>query len=143
MTLVINNTVGGAFGLPVTYLGYTALAISALFGLLVFKSDVTWWQKWVFWVLNSLIIFCVAMGSNTTVRQIQTAAPRTALYILSAPAFAQSTDTSQAIQGVQGITKTPNLTSQQKLDAIQEQLRAAGQTDLPAQGNSFFKQWKF
>lgn len=63
LTLMITNTLGSSFGAP---LAWTALAISALFGLVVLVTNAPIWQRSVFWILNSLIIFCVAMGSNTT-----------------------------------------------------------------------------
>jgi len=137
LTVLINNALAGAFGLPGNYLGYSALAISALFATLVLVGGVPLVQRIVFYVLNTLIIFCVAMGSNTTVRELRNTSA-TAM-MLVAPAYAGSTLTSpgRVLQDVEGLTGNPSLSDAQKLNQIQQQLRDA----QPQSG--FFRDWSF
>ena len=66
LTLLMTNSLALAFGIPLDYLGYAALAISALFAALVIAGSIPLHQRIVYRVLNTLIIFCVAMGSNVT-----------------------------------------------------------------------------
>ena len=62
ITLLITNTLAAQFGAPPNY---TGLGISCLFGLIVFAATSTvLWLRLVFWVLNSLIIFSIALGTN-------------------------------------------------------------------------------
>jgi choline-glycine betaine transporter len=145
LTVLINNALAGAFGLPGNYLGYSALAISALFATLVLTAGVPLIQRIVFYVLNTLIIFCVAMGSNSTVRELRNTSATTAL-MLVAPAYAGSTFTSpgQVLQNVEGITGNPSLSDTQKLDQIQQQLQDAHSQGVVRPGGSgFFRNWGF
>ncbi|MDR3525597.1 MAG: hypothetical protein P4L66_16015 [Acetobacteraceae bacterium] len=64
ITMLIANTLAKNFGLPPSYIG---LALSFLFGLLVMASARKWWIQGIYYVLNSLIIFCVAFGSGNLV----------------------------------------------------------------------------
>jgi hypothetical protein len=43
---------------------YTGLVLSFVFGLLVLVVDRKWWVRFIYWVINSLIIFCVAFGAS-------------------------------------------------------------------------------
>jgi hypothetical protein len=62
ITLLITNTLAAQFAAPPNY---TGLGISCLFGLIVFAATSTvLWLRLVFWVLNSLIIFSIALGTN-------------------------------------------------------------------------------
>jgi hypothetical protein len=63
LTMLITNTLAAQFALPPNW---TGLGLSFLFGLIVFWSTSTprKLQKFVLYVLNSLIIFSVALGSN-------------------------------------------------------------------------------
>src|SRR5437763_11205169 len=64
ITMLITNTLAAQFGAPPNY---TGLMISFLFGLIVFAATLTTlWLRLVFWVLNSLIIFSIALGTNQT-----------------------------------------------------------------------------
>src|SRR5215813_13052417 len=62
LTMMITNALGGAFSVP---RATTALLLSFVFGMLVLVSDKRIPVKVVFYVLNSLIIFCVANGANS------------------------------------------------------------------------------
>ena len=62
ITMAVTNALGNAFELPHSW---TALVISALFGLLVGIPElVPLLRKGLYFVLNSLIIFSMATGAN-------------------------------------------------------------------------------
>lgn len=63
VTMLIANALWVAFSLPPRW---TSLALSFLVGLVVFvaKGSVPAWQRTVYYVLNSLIIFSVSIGTN-------------------------------------------------------------------------------
>ncbi len=61
MTMMITNALAQNFDLPRAYSG---LALSFTFGLLVLAASKTLISKAVFYVLNSLVIFCVAAGAS-------------------------------------------------------------------------------
>jgi len=62
LTMTISNALWLEFGLPQKYVG---IAISFLIGVLIVFSDkalIKFWQRLVFCVLNSLLIFSIAAG---------------------------------------------------------------------------------
>lgn len=61
--MLITNALSSQFGLMPNY---TGLVISFMFGLIVFKSKgkIKKWERGVFYCLNSLVIFSIAMGAN-------------------------------------------------------------------------------
>lgn len=60
--MVITNTLHAQFGLPSNW---TGLIVSFLLGLVVFTAtNVAILPRTAFWIINSLIIFSVALGSN-------------------------------------------------------------------------------
>lgn len=61
ITMMITNALAQNFELP---RAYTGLALSFTIGLLVLVAAKTLIAKVVFYVLNSLVIFCVAAGAN-------------------------------------------------------------------------------
>ena len=63
VTMLIANALWVAFSLPPRW---TSLALSFLLGLLVFVATtrVPVWQRAVYYLLNSLIIFSVSIGTN-------------------------------------------------------------------------------
>jgi hypothetical protein len=61
LTMMITNALVQQF--PVEP-GYAGLGVSFLFGTLIFSSKGRLWTRCVYYVLNSLTIFCVAMGAN-------------------------------------------------------------------------------
>ena len=66
MTMAITNVVSGQFGIAAPGPSYVGLGLSFLFGLLVWASkDTPLLARLVYYVLNSLVIFVVAVGSNT------------------------------------------------------------------------------
>jgi hypothetical protein len=63
-TMLITNALCSQF--PALQPRWTALAISFAFGLLVFSAsmDMAAWQRLLYYVFNSLIIFSVGVGTN-------------------------------------------------------------------------------
>ena len=62
VTMLIANTLWVAFGFPPRW---TSLVLSFVLGLLVFvATGAPVWQRVVYYVVNSLIIFSVSMGTN-------------------------------------------------------------------------------
>ena len=64
VTMLIANALWVAFGLPPRW---TSLMLSFVLGLLVFvgrSGGVPGWQRTVYYLLNSLIIFSVSIGTN-------------------------------------------------------------------------------
>jgi hypothetical protein len=63
VTMLIANALWVAFSLPPRW---TSLVLSFLLGLLVFVATtrVPVWQRAVYYLLNSLIIFSVSIGTN-------------------------------------------------------------------------------
>jgi len=82
LTMMITNALSTNFDTP---RAYTGLALSFIFGLLVLIAENRWWIKAIYYVLNSLVIFCVAVGANA----VGTSKTNVSLAI-SGPAYAQS-----------------------------------------------------
>lgn len=75
MTMGITNALSAQFNILAPGPAYVGLAISFLFGLCVFSNkEMRVPTKLAFWVLNSLIIFMVAAGSNSVGREASGAA---------------------------------------------------------------------
>jgi len=62
VAMMISNTLVHAFGLPPAW---SALVLSFLLGSIVWVASVSLLRGTVYYVLNSLIIFSVAFGTNT------------------------------------------------------------------------------
>lgn len=146
-TLLITNALGSTFGLP---LGYVALLISGLFGLSVaaLAAGVPVWQRGVFFVLNTLIIFCVAMGSNSAGQKVSEARATNVTVSFVTAAYAQDGSSgmpaaSEVIKDVEAITENPSLTAEEKLEAITEQLDMAGPQPAAEKPQGFFQLWNF
>ncbi len=88
VTMLIANALWVAFGLPPRW---TSLVLSLLLGLLVFVAKgggVPLWQRALYYVLNSLIIFSVSIGTNYVgVGLTQPLAPRSSAIEPAAHAF--------------------------------------------------------
>lgn len=85
LTMMMANALAVNFAAP---RAWTGLALSFVFGLLVLASTKTLLLKGIYYVLNSLVIFCVAVGANGFALQ---AGPQpVALFSLTTPAFAQA-----------------------------------------------------
>lgn len=76
LTMLITNALAKQFDLPGNW---TGLSVSFLFGLLVFGAALSLAQRLMFYVINSLIIFSVAVGANSAGQQIQQPQAKTVL----------------------------------------------------------------
>jgi len=66
VTMAITNTFAAQFKLIEPWPAAVALTVSFLLGLLVMAAKaMPYWQRFIYYVLNSLIVFTVAVGSNT------------------------------------------------------------------------------
>lgn len=83
LTMMITNSLGVSFSIP---RALTALILSFVFGLLVLVADKSVVVKAIFYVLNSLVIFCVANGANGLGAQTRQALNS----VLVTPAVAQT-----------------------------------------------------
>lgn len=149
VTMMITNVLCTLFAIPVAL---TGLAISALFGTLVVVSAGSLFRKSIYYVLNSLIIFCVAMGSGTIAYDIERKAALrqiTLSYAGSARAQTLSDDGTTSehyINALEKITNDPTLTAAQKMKKIadfnktwnSEQL---SNLDPKHKSDGFFKSW--
>lgn len=85
ITMMIANTLWVQFALPQKW---TALLVSFLFGAIVFSvKTMPIWQRPIFYLLNSLIIFSMGVGVNTvgnTVASVESSR-ETAVYLDSNP----------------------------------------------------------
>jgi hypothetical protein len=97
MTMGITNALALQFGLDAPQPALIALILSFLFGLCVFvsaKSSIRRGVKALFWVINSLVIFTVAAGSNSIGTAASTAqatsASRSVVELLVPSAHAQT-----------------------------------------------------
>jgi hypothetical protein len=88
LTMMFTNALSSNFGLSRPHLG---LLLSFLCGLLVLVATNRWWVKSIYYVLNSLVIFCVALGANTIGSATQAASAS-----LTTAAFAQTSTTSDS-----------------------------------------------
>jgi hypothetical protein len=159
LTMMITNALATNFSLPRAWLG---LALSFVFGLLVLVAAKSMLQKAVFYVLNSLVIFCVAVGANglgTGGAPVQARA----LLLGIAPAYAQTGGTTAPAASAQAIEHCANISATvdaaQKRGASSEQIldlvrpcqsvsqdllakKAASPSNAEVSGK-FFSPWKF
>lgn len=75
MTALITASLSNQFNLPAKW---TGLVVSALFGLMAWSSAVPLWQRCLFYVLNTLVIFSVALGANSVGTAATTGRPTVA-----------------------------------------------------------------
>lgn len=69
VAMLITNTLNSQFELPQRWVG---LALSFVLGLVVFRDpDTSGWRRAVLYVVNSLVIFAMAMGTNSAGQGIQ------------------------------------------------------------------------
>jgi hypothetical protein len=92
MTMMITNALATNFDMPRAWMG---LVLSFVFGLLVLVSTKGLLVKGLFYVLNSLVIFCVAVGANGLGAA---GAPVQASLLGIGPAYAQTTAAAPSTQ---------------------------------------------
>jgi hypothetical protein len=156
MTMMITNALATNFDMPRAWMG---LVLSFVFGLLVLVSTKGLLLKGLFYVLNSLVIFCVAVGANGLGAS---GAPVHASLFGIGPAYAQAAS-AQALEHCANISAT--VEAAQKSGASGDQVLAlirpcqnlsqdilqgknsvsAPPATRPAEEASgkFFKPWKF
>jgi hypothetical protein len=70
LVMVITNALALKFDFG-QYLAHTVLLLSFIVGLVVFKDlSARWYEKIAFYILNSLIIFSIATGTNTVGKEL-------------------------------------------------------------------------
>jgi hypothetical protein len=68
MVMLIANSLGQQFDMP---LRWTAIALAFVMGTIVFADKTApAWQRAVLYLLNSLLIFSIAVGSNTVGKSV-------------------------------------------------------------------------
>jgi hypothetical protein len=151
LTMMIANALAVNFTAP---RAWTGLVLSFVFGLLVLASTKSIWQKAVYYVLNSLVIFCVAVGANGFA--VQSASQTAAYFSLTTSAFAQApakpgleycSNLSAAIAAAQkeGASNEKILELVRPCEAASQNIQKNGPspTASPAQEKRFFAPWKF
>jgi hypothetical protein len=161
LTMMITNALALNFAMPRAWIG---LGLSFVFGLLVIASARSLLQKAVFYVLNSLVIFCVAAGANGigagAAQHASLSLTTMALADEAAPASSQKqaleycSNLSGAIEAAQKANQPPDkilalvkpcqdLTQHlAKSVAVQNEI-ANPIEGVPRQTGSFFSPWKF
>lgn len=145
-TMMMANALGRAFDFNVPA---TGLIISGMFGLLVIVAGEPLVKKIVYYFLNSLVIFCVAMGSGNIAHEVAVAdAPRQETLVLVGVANAQpaSADTSvqstEMLSKIERINRDPNFSAAEKVRQMEQLLKHQAQPAPEMQKKSpFFQQW--
>ena len=160
LTMMITNALAINFSMPRAWLGLT---LSFIFGLLVLVGSKSFLQKAVFYILNSLVIFCVAVGANGIGQNAGPPArpgPVSSIFGVSA-AYAQTASTSSSKKIDQCSNIATTIAQAQKSGASDEKIvelvkpcqdlsrtikeedfLKAG-TDTPKSSTKFFVPWKF
>jgi len=137
MTMMITNALAQNFELPRAYAG---LALSFTIGLLVLVAAKTLIVKMVFYVLNSLVIFCVAVGANGLA---PAPAPPPVEHAALTGYNTASAPTDVCAAKVQAAQKAG--ASPAEIVKIVAECQKAGQTppQTPQKSRPFFGPWKF
>ena len=122
MTMLITNALCQHFPLPNDL---TGLGISFLFGLLVFVATGPFWQRSVYYLLNSLVIFCVAAGASGFGASVATQNDDPFASLIVKPAFAEDAAATDA--DTLATLKKENEALKKQIAAIQSQLKALRQ----------------
>jgi hypothetical protein len=149
LTMMITNALALNFD---THRALTGLVISFLFGALVFVAARSFLQRSVYYVVNSLIIFCVALGANTV------GAAKVASLAIAPAALAQGVDETESNARIRLLEETLRAEREaQRLKStgadqqvreieVKQQKRLEDLANSPSTdkgGKAFFKQWKF
>jgi hypothetical protein len=107
LVMMITNALAVNFNSP---RAWTGMILSFVFGMLVLASAKSLLTKAIYYVLNSLVIFCVALGSNS-IGVASTPPPRISLGIIT-QAFAETNaDSAQNPVDKATLEKCANLSS--------------------------------
>jgi hypothetical protein len=127
-TMVITNTLCQQFvQLP---LNYTGLTVSFLFGAVVFGYGASIAARVMYYAINSLIIFVVAMGSNAVGVGLE-----------------KQTRKSSEVASLETTSGTPNTFTvaaagtQPSQPGTSQQQRQTNEPPAPAEKPKFFRQW--
>lgn len=155
LTMTITNTLCGIFALPLALVPWVGLSISALFAISVLIGMTPMWKRLIFWVLNTLIVFCIAMGTgNIAFQASQTKPPQQSWLPLVSTAHAQEPNLGNLpdsyVQSIEQIVADPSLTPEQRAQRIAE-LNATAEENgwipqnrqVRAKSRGFFKPWSF
>lgn len=150
VTMLVSNAVCGVFPVP---LAATGLAISALLCTLPLASVAPLWKRSVCYVLNTLIVFSMAMGTGTLAYEASKKRPVFALsdFSLVSTAQAGAADT-RYVEELQQIFANGSLSEADRANAIAK-LNAKAQRESwfvpggapmpPNEDEGFFKRWTF
>jgi hypothetical protein len=151
LTMMITNTLHQVF--PLLPAAGTGLLISAMFGAVVLASTVPLWQRAIFYVLNTLVVFCMAMGSANLAHDASKAqpVPHTSWLSIVSAAHAQESGDDRYVTGLKRIFADPGLSEADRERAIADLNQRAqaehwlvpgGVPMPPRQASSgFFQQW--
>jgi hypothetical protein len=94
LAMVGTNALAGTFDLPPgsTYFRIISITISCLFGFAALIKSTSIFEKILYYVLNTIVIFSVAAGSNTVGQHLQTAS-----LSLSLSAYAASQSSADSV----------------------------------------------
>lgn len=156
LTMMIANTLSAALGWSPSSVG---LALSFLLGTLLINSAVSLWPKVVYYVVNSLIIFCMAFGTaniaaNATAHDPSVQGAGLSLIGSAYAGEAKSPTLTQAevsalLQSLKEATAGKNPNDPAIIAARAEIAKALQELGSPALApektakRAFFQQWKF
>jgi hypothetical protein len=163
LTMMIANTLSAALGWPPSSVG---LVFSFLLGTLLVASGVGLWSKIVYYVVNSLIIFCMAFGTANIAANAGTRDPSGlgAAFSLIGSAYAgeavsdngtaKSATLTQAevtalLEALKEATATkdPNdpaaIAAREQIAKALQELRSPAPAVQNTASRPFFQQWKF
>ena len=126
MSMMIANALNHNFDLPN---GWSILVLSFVFGLLVLANNKPLLTKSVLYVLNSLVIFCVAAGTITL--GAKSSSDHADLFSLTRPAYAQATTAS--MQAEYGKLSADSAALGLKIDAARRSGALAAEIDRMVQ----------
>jgi len=147
VVMTLSNTLTVVANLPPAYI---ALALSFLVGALVLQMGGTVLRRLVYYVLNSLFIFNMAIGGNAVGLQLRQA--EVASVAIVSNAFAQSSTHLEDLRKQQGQLAEQLAAAQsddersrllERLNAISAEINTATNTATPNEPPEFFKVWSF
>ncbi|MGI9484781.1 MAG: hypothetical protein ACR2RF_02650 [Geminicoccaceae bacterium] len=151
LVMALANSVSSAIALNPMYI---ALALSFLVGTLIFQNARLAWARGVYYILNSLIIFNMALGGNTVGLGINNA--ESANLAIISTAFADPSDQEQELieqrrKVIETLSKAKDETEQSRLlyeiERISQKIADAKVSAQPERNVSgqgkFFKPWSF
>lgn len=160
LAMFLTNALTSGFGVQSQpYPALICLIISFVIGLVVFGSTIKpFWRKFVYYGLNSLIIFAVAMGTNTTglavmqdeTKQQQTTAVRESVDKPALPKIATMRAKSTSASGWCCLNNKVNTSSKAECDKwggkyfksrAEAQAACKPQDNRETQPTRFFKKW--